>query len=99
VFFVKYWKDKAMPQPDLSADEIVEEIRSSAKENGWSAEDCKPKGTDSDFLRSGFAAFCEGRPYTDMPIDDRQHAKQWMIGWVGGEILAAANAADENQEK
>jgi hypothetical protein len=65
----------------------VADVRESAKQNDWQREDCQPKETDSAAMRAGFAAFGEGRPYSDVVLDDLHAAKQWMTGWVSGEVL------------
>jgi hypothetical protein len=87
--FIEKWdKDRHNPQVTIQADDLLAEIRAAAEQNGWTIEDCKPKETDSPSLRAGFLAFGEGRPHTDVVIDDLNAAKQWMIGWVGNEMLS-----------
>lgn len=87
--FIKKWTDQLTnPQAAIQADELLAEIRAASQQNGWTKEDCQPKETDSASLRAGFAAFNEGRPHTDVVVDDANAAKQWMIGWVGGEFLS-----------
>jgi hypothetical protein len=87
--FIEKWdKDRNNPQVIIQADELLAEIRAASQQNGWTKEDCQPKETDSPSLRAGFAAFNEGRPHTDVVVDDANAAKQWMIGWVGGEFLS-----------
>lgn len=88
VEFIGRWvAQKSNPEAAKQADELVAEVRESAKQNDWQREDCQPKETDSAAMRAGFAAFGEGRPYSDVVLDDLHAAKQWMTGWVSGEVL------------
>lgn len=86
-FIAKWSAQQSNPEAAVKADELVAEVRESAKQNGWGREDCLSKETDSAAMRSGFTAFGEGRPYTDVALDDLHAAKQWMTGWVSGEVL------------
>lgn len=86
-FVAKWVAQQSNPEAAKHADELVAEVRESAKQNDWQREDCQPKETDSAAMRAGFAAFGEGRPYSDVVLDDLHDAKQWMTGWVSGEVL------------
>lgn len=85
IFIGRWIKQKNSPTE--FADNLVAEIRIAAKNNGWTKDDCQPKDTDNEFVKNGFAAFNEGRPHTDVIPDNEHQAKQWMTGWVGGEVL------------
>ena len=87
--YMRKWQlDKSNPAVIVKCDELLAEIRAASQHNGWTKEDCQPKDTDSPSLKAGFHAFNEGRPHTDVVVDDANAAKQWMIGWVGGEFLS-----------
>jgi hypothetical protein len=86
-FIGKWVAQQSNPEKAKQADELVADVRESAKQNGWQREDCQPKETDSAAMRAGFAAFGECRPYSDVVLDDLHAAKQWMTGWVSGEVL------------
>jgi hypothetical protein len=87
-FIGKWVAQRSNPAVAIQADELLAEIRAASQQNGWTKEDCQPKETDSPSLKAGFMAFNEGRPHTDVVVDDLNAAKQWMIGWVGGEFLS-----------
>lgn len=88
-FIMRWTKQQSGPSTKF-ADDLVAEIRQAAKQNGWTKEDCEPKETDNEFLRAGFLSFGQGRPYTDVIVGNEANAKQWMIGWVSGEIKSTA---------
>jgi hypothetical protein len=84
--FIARWM-RQRNSPTNFADNLVAEIRIAAKNNGWTRDDCEIKGSENEFVKAGFAAFNEGRPHTDVSQDNEANAKQWMTGWVGGEVL------------
>lgn len=86
-FISKWVAQQSNPAASQQADDLVAEVRESAKQNDWQREDCQPKETDSAAMRAGFAAHGEGRSHSDVVLDDLHAAKQWMTGWISGEVL------------
>jgi len=86
-FIGKWVANKTNPVATAKVDELLSEVREAAKQNDWEPLDCASKETDSVAMRAGFAAFGESRPHTDVLMDDPHAAKQWMTGWVSGEVL------------
>lgn len=84
------------PQTGL-ADELVTSLRTEAVEQAWRPADCELDEVDTDLTRQGFAAYRDGKPYTDLPTLDPQLAHQWMVGWVSAEVIAAHATSPASQ--
>lgn len=92
-YIAQFRMGQSDPDRIKMASELLDEIREMADSAGWTADDCIPGESDDEHLHAGFEAFGEGKPHTAFISEDRQKARQWMIGWVGGERVKQLAAA------
>ncbi len=88
----KYQMEQVNPERQKLADDLLAEIRGLAEESRWTPADCLPKQADSEDMHAGYTAFGQGQSHASFLSEDRMRARDWMIGWVSGEIIKEAEA-------
>lgn len=80
-------KEASLGTASALADELLNAQRKTAASEAWRPEDCQPSKDDSEHTKLGFAAFNDGKPHTALPTQNRELARQWMLGWVCAEVI------------
>ncbi len=79
------------------ADELLASFRQKVASEAWQASDCVPDSNDTEQTHLGFAAFNEGKPYSALPTQNPELARQWMLGWVCAEVIKHAPPASASE--
>lgn len=93
-------KEASLGTVSALADELLNAQRQTAASEQWRPQDCKPSSDDSEHTKLGFAAFNEGKPHNSLPTQNRELARQWMLGWVCAEVIKHKSdqpAGDESE--
>jgi hypothetical protein len=81
------------------ADELLSAFRQKVASEEWRATDCVPDSNDTEQTHLGFAAFNEGKPYSALPTQNPELARQWMLGWVCAEVIKHAPPVEQEAAK